>query len=240
MITPVVNPWLGMTIVLAVLSGLLGGLRLYQCACTPQPEVVRKLFHLGGGLTTLALPWLFAHAWPVLALAGLTILGLFMLSHVGAFKDGLGGVLCGVARYSRGEIYFPLGVSLVFVLARGDALLFSIPMLILTLADPAAALVGMRYGRWHYAATASAKSAEGSMAFFIVAFVSVHIPLLLWTNMNGAETLRIALLVTLLSTLVEAVARGGMDNLLVPLASCILLRAFLAMGMGGLAPCDMF
>ena len=230
MVTPVVNPWLGMAIVLAILSGLLGGLRLYQGACAPQPELVRKLFHIGGGLTTLALPWLFASASPVLALASLTILGLFVLSHVGTFKDGLGGVLCGVARYSLGEIYFPLGVGLVFVLARGDTLLYSIPILILTLADPAAALVGMRYGRWRYAAAAGAKSAEGSMAFFIVAFVSVYFPLLLWTDIDGAETLRIAMLLSLLSTLVEAVARGVADNLLVPLASCILLRAFLAMG----------
>lgn len=229
MVDLVVNPWLGMSAVMAILGGVMGGLHLYQRQCSPHPELVRKLFHIGGGITTLALPWLFASAWPVLALASMTSLGLFMLNHVRTLKVGLGGVLCGVARDSFGEIYFPVGVTLLFVLSGGDVLLYTIPILMLTLADPVAALVGVRYGQLRYTAAAGAKSAEGSVAFFIVAFFSAHVPLLLFTNTGRAESLLIAIVLGLLVTIVEAVARQGLDNLVIPLASFLLLKAFLTM-----------
>jgi phytol kinase len=74
-----VNPLLGIALVLAVLAGLMGGLRLYQTLAAPHPELVRKLLHMGMGLTTLSLPWLFDAAWPVLVLAGLSVVALAAL-----------------------------------------------------------------------------------------------------------------------------------------------------------------
>src|SRR5439155_15297069 len=75
----VMNPWLGMGSVLAVLGALLAGLRLWQRRTAPHPELVRKLLHMGMGLVTLTFPWVFDTAWPVLLLASASVLGLLAL-----------------------------------------------------------------------------------------------------------------------------------------------------------------
>lgn len=229
MVTPLVNPWQGMLIVLAVFGGLLAALRFYQQRFAPEPELVRKLFHIGMGLFTLALPWLFAAVWPVFGLTVVTLLLLVGVRRVRSLKDRFGKVMGGVERVSFGEIWFPLSVALLFYLTRDKVVMYLIPILILTLADSTAALIGVRYGLKKYQGVEGAKSAEGSIAFFTVAFFSVHIPLLLLTDTGRAETLLIATILGLLVMLFEAIAWRGLDNLFIPLAAYILLRRFVEM-----------
>jgi phytol kinase len=229
MIRPLVNPWLGAALVLITFSLLLGALRLYQRQRAPHPELVRKLFHILMGLFTLTLPWLFTSPWPVLILTGLTIMVMLALRCVPGLKQRFGSVLGGVERSSLGEVYFPLSVGLLFYLAQGNPLFYCIPILILTLADAVAALVGVHYGTVRYKTVEGQKSAEGSVAFFTVAFFSVHVPLLLWSNTGRAETLLIALILGLLVMIFEAVAWRGLDNLFIPLFSFILLKLYLSM-----------
>src|SRR5262249_35079243 len=102
-------------------------------------------------------------------------------------------------------------------------------ILLLTLADAVAALIGISYGRLRYATTDGTKSTEGSLAFFLCAFLCVHIPLLLFTGTGRAESLLIALLLAWLATMFEAVAWGGLDNLALPLISYLLLEIYLDM-----------
>src|SRR5262245_34698322 len=167
----------------------MAGLRLYQRFYSPHPELVRKLLHMGMGLATLSLPWLFDRAWPVLLLAGISIVALVSLRLVASLKSGLGNVVAGVARASLGEIYFPLAVTVLLLLYLyvdtanpARLILYCVPILLLTLADAAAALIGVAYGRLHYHTTDGQKSAEGSLAFFLCAFLVVHIPVLLFTS----------------------------------------------------------
>jgi phytol kinase len=188
---------------------------------------VRKLAHVGIGLVTLSLPFLFHSTWPVVFLSGLSIAAMIALRLVAPLKQGFGSVLHGVARSSGGEIYFPLSVAILFVLAKGNSVLFIIPILILTFADTAAALTGGRYGITHYDAPGSEKSAEGSVAFFLVAFLSTHIPLLLLTDTARSKTLLIALTISLVAMLLEAIAWRGLDNLFLPLGGFILLKVYL-------------
>jgi phytol kinase len=233
-------PWLGIALVLAVLGGLMAGLRIYQRLAAPHPEVVRKFLHVGMGLVTLSFPWLFDRAWPVLVLAFLSVALLTSLRLVGVLKKGLGSIVGGVARASLGEIYFPVAVAVLFLLFlrhedwpfERRAILYCIPVLLLTLADAAAALVGVIYGRRHYETADGAKSVEGSFAFFACAFFCIHIPLLLATNTGRAETLLIALLLAWLAMMFEAVAWHGLDNLVLPLVSYLLLKIYLDMPVG--------
>ena len=81
----------------------------------------------------------------------------------------MGAVAHRVERATFGELYFPLSVAWLFWLTCGDdPLLFVIPILMLTLADAAAAVVGARYGLTPY--IGAGKSLEGSAAFAVVAF----------------------------------------------------------------------
>jgi phytol kinase len=225
-----VNAWLGIGLVLTLLLAFFGVLRLLQRLLNPHPEVVRKLMHIGMGLATLSFPWLFKSVWPVLLVAGMAMAALAAIRLVAGLKSGLGTVLGGVARQSLGEFYFTLSVAGLFWLTHDQpfgSILYSVPLLILTLADAVAALVGIRYGQRRYATLDGQKSAEGSIAFFLVAFFGTHVPLLLCTDVGRAQTLLIALALGLFVMMCEAIAWRGLDNLLIPLAGYLLLKTYL-------------
>ena len=201
---------------------------LHVCAQTmpARPEMTRKLLHTGSGLLTLTFPFLFREIWPVLLLTGASALIVASASFVPAVRARFGGVTGRVERTTFGEIYFPLGVLLLFTLTRGmDPLLFVIPVLVLTLADTAGAVVGTRFGRTCYAN--GSKSLEGSVAFAVVAFVCVHVPLLIWSTLGRTESLLVAATLGLLVMLLEGSASRGRDNLAIPLGAYFLLRGSL-------------
>lgn len=223
------HPWLGIALVLAILLGAMAALKAYARRCAPHPEWVRKLLHMSMGLVTLGFPWLFSESWPVLVLATCACAYFAALRVPGPLQRHLGGVLDSVERDSPGEIYFALAVAILFVLARGDVVLFTIPVLLLTFADAVCALIGVRYGRLRYPTGEGEKSAEGSAAFFAVAFGCAHVPLLLFTQTGRLETLLIALTLALLMTFVEAASWRGLDNLFLPLGGFALLKNFLHM-----------
>jgi phytol kinase len=225
-----INPWLGMALMLAALVAWMAALRLFQRLADPHPEVVRKLMHVGMGLTVLAFPWLFKDAWHVPTVIALSLVVLAAVRTVSGLRGSLGGVLGGVARKSLGEFYFGISVAALFVLSRGRPyadILYCVPVLVLTLADAVAALIGVAYGHLQYTAVDGKKSVEGSTAFFLAAFFSVHIPLLLATDVGRAETLLIALVVGLLIMLFEAISWRGLDNLFIPLVCFAVLQTYL-------------
>ncbi len=231
------GPWLGMGLVVGTLVGLLLGLRLWQCHRTPHPELVRKLLHISMGTITLGFPWLFDEAWPVVVLGVLSVGGMVSLRLVKGLRGSLGSVVSGVERTSLGEVYFPVAVGVLFLLyLYGDGplperrILYCVPILLLTLADALAALIGVHYGSWHYATADGRKSTEGSLAFFICAFFCVHVPLLVFTDTGRSETLLIALLLAWLATMFEAISWAGLDNLILPLVSYLLLKIYLGTG----------
>lgn len=229
MITPLpLNPWLGIGLEMSVLSLLIVALHYYQHARGLAPETTRKLFHLSGGLTTLALPWMFADVWPVLLLTAITVPALLTLKHVRRLRDSLGDVLYGVSRPSLGEVYFPLSACLLFVLAHDQPLLYIVPLLVLTLADPAAAIVGSRFGSLQYVTRDGHKSLEGSLAFFVVALLCTAGALLLAGPTPDVVVPGVALTLALLLTLVEAISWRGLDNLLIPLTGFVFLQSLLA------------
>jgi phytol kinase len=220
-----------MGVVLGALGGMLGGLTLYRRLAAPHPELLRKCLHVGMGIVTLLFPWLFDQAWPVLVLCVLSVLLLVGLRTVKALKAGVGQVVNSVSRESFGDIYFPLSVSVLWLLYlyTGDGeperrlLGYLIPLLLLTLSDALAALIGVGYGRHQYSTPDGAKSFEGSLAFFLCSFMCVHVPLLLYSDRGRAETLLIALLLAWLATMFEAIAWGGLDNLILPPVAHLLL-----------------
>jgi phytol kinase len=190
------------------------------------PEAVRKLLHVGTGLMALPFPWFFHSLWPVVLLAVLASLWMVAVRRFTPLRRYFGDALSGVQRASWGEFYFAVGVALAFWMAHGEALLFWAPVLVLTLADACGALVGVRYGRRRYGRGVDAKSVEGSLAFAGVTG-AVICTMLLLSGLDAARAVPFSLLLALPLTLVEALARRGLDNLLVPLAASLLLRGVL-------------
>jgi len=198
-------------------------------------ELSRKLLHVAMGLILCPLPWLFDRPGPVLMLCGVYIGLLIARRFLVALDNHVGGVIDGVGRRSVGEFLFPISVAVVFVLARGNRVAYLAPMLVLTLADAAAAVVGRRYGMCRYATPGGCKSLEGSLAFAAVAFASTHLTLLLAGNIGRVESVLLALVVALVLTVIEALVTGGWDNLLVPVWAWGMLKVLSGQGAGALS-----
>ena len=189
------NPMVAITLVLAVLGASMALIGLAPLA----GEARRKLLHAEMGLVTLAFPWLFASAWPVIVLGSLALGWFGVVNFSSTLRARFGSALGD--RGNRGALWFICGVALSFVVSGGDARTYCLAILVLTLADAAAALVGRHFGR-------TRKSIEGSVAFFAVAFL---------ISAASLQALVAGLVVALVATLIEAAFGDGLDNLFVPL-----------------------
>lgn len=219
------NPYISILLALILTSGLMGAIRIFQKRYAPHPEWCRKLMHIGSGIVALSIPWLFQRTWPVLILCAGSGAGLLAIKHLKFLKQNIGRVVGEVERKSSGDIYFPLTIAVLFLLSKGDPLFYCIPIMILTFADAAAALVGIFYGVLHFKTRDGVKTIEGSLAFFLVAFICAHIPMLLFTDLGSQEILLIAFLLAFLLMIVEAaVGWKGLDNLLIPLVGFLILK----------------
>ena len=193
------------------------------------PESLRKLAHLGTGALAIPFPWVFSSIRPVLLVSVSSLVLLAAVAKIPCVRARLGGSLYCVGRDSHGEFYFPVAVAILFALARGNKLLYIIPLLVLTFADAVAAVLGSRYGTVAYEGIGGTKSLEGSIGFFSVAFFTVHVPLLLYSDLSRAQTLFVALDIALVVMLLEAVSWRGLDNVVIPLGVFLLLHIYTAM-----------
>ena len=101
--------------------------------------------------------------------------------------------------------------------------------------DAAAALVGKRYGKHklYWKKIDGRKSAEGTIAMFIVSFVSVSVVLVLRGGMSWFAILVTALVTAAVSAAAELYTPGGMDTLTCPLAAMSVLVPLVAL-LGGM------
>ena len=221
------NAWASVPVILVGMTALLAALRFWQRRANPSPELVRKLFHLGGGMLALPLPWLFQDPLPVAVGCGIVLVAFSMLRIVPALRAGPGMVFTAVQRHTVGEFCYVASLFLLFLLARDKPLLYSVPLLVLAMADSFAALIGSTYGRIRFTAGVDGKSLEGSAAFFLSAFLCVHVPVLLFSDTPRFNSLLIGVNIGLMVMMAEAAAWWGLDNLIIPLFSYALLDSFL-------------
>ena len=214
----------GMLLVGGSFAALIAGLHALRAGGAANPELLRKLLHIGMGVVSLSLPWLFDTPWPVLFMASLFCLGLLGGRFSPGWRRIADGIVYGVRRNSFGDLCFPVSIAALFLVSARDPVTFSIPVLIMTLADAAAALVGTRPGAHGFRRPGREKSIEGSVAFFIVALPCAYLPLRVWSGGGRVAMLLLSLNLALLATFVEALSWNGLDNLTVPLAVFLLLR----------------
>ena len=206
---------------------MLSVLRAVQRRFNPDPELIRKLFHVGMGLFALAFPLLIPNQITALILCVGTVALLIALRRVSILRKHFGAVLGSVTRNSYGEIYFALGVTAVFCWANDGMLLYVIPLLVLTFADTAAALIGVNFGKHHFCIIESPKSIEGCLAFLTVAAAFIYVPLVIVAAMDSSLAMLLAMALGLILTVVEALSWRGLDNLLIPIAGWFFLKDFL-------------
>jgi dolichol kinase len=185
-------------------------------------EVSRKTVHLLGGLTALSFPYLFASHWSVLALSVSFCAIMLITKRKGILKS-----VHDVERKSYGSIYYPAAVYLIFLLSSAKPVIYFISILVMAVSDTMAALVGGKYGVIKFDVEGNLKSLEGSIAFFFVTFLCIHLPLLLMTEIGRLESVLIASIIALLLTGFESISLSGSDNIIVPFGTYFILAKFI-------------
>ncbi|WP_282027733.1 hypothetical protein [Ruegeria faecimaris] len=207
----------------AALLGLMAVVRWLAQKVGLSAEVQRKLMHVGTGLFTLVLPWIFPERWPIYMLIGVTLIVMLIL-RLPRFSQGLGATLHSVERTSYGDFLLALSVGLCLLLAGENTLYYVLPIAVLTLADAAAALAGTTYGTKRYVVEDGEKSLEGSVVFFVVTLLVAIICFLFSSKLPPSNIMMLCLMVAAFGTLVEAQSWRGFDNLFLPLGLLIFLK----------------
>lgn len=209
---------------LLLLISVLAGMQKLGKALKVHAEVQRKIIHTGLGLYSLTFPVIFTQIWEVVTLCSAAIVILTLIRSVPALKEKLGSGLHSVDRLSLGEIFFAFSTGLLFYLSGDNVVLYILPMLILTLSDAAAALVGTGYAKSFFTIEDGKKSWEGTTFFFLTAWLLSMITLLLLSDIPREAVISAALIVALFGALIEAVSWKGLDNLFVPVGLFLLLQ----------------
>lgn len=220
---------------IAALLGVMAGVRRMARSRGWAPEVQRKIVHVATGLFAMSLPWLFPEERTVWILLALTFVVMGVLRLPGLRRGGLGETLHSVERRSYGDFLLAVSVGVLFLLHNGNAVLYLLPLAIVTMADAAAALAGSLYGRRFFAVEEGRKSVEGSVVFFLVCWLLVMVCLLLLTETGRVNVVVLGLMVAAFATLVEADSWRGFDNLFLPLGTFFFLAANLESGLADLA-----
>ncbi len=210
----------GMVVLAVLMLALFGLVEVLDRSWRLDRERTRKLGHVGAGLIALLAPALFHTPWPMLLLTA-SFAGILVASR----RIGVLEPLHPAGRRGAGDLAYAAGLYAAFALAAGSSLAFQIAVLVLALADPAAAFAGRAIGRTRYRALHTTRSLEGSLAFLVVAFL-VTAPLLATLGLAfGVVALR-AITVAMATAIVEALSPGGLDNLTVPVAAVLALGLF--------------
>ena len=192
---------------------LLRVVRALQSSRPLPPFPFRKLLHAIVGLVTLALTAPFQHrGWAMAPPAVFTI-----VNATPRWRPSIPG-LASSEREARGLWLFPLGVCLVdyFFWSFGHRGAVFAGIAALALGDPAAALVGSRWGQRRYARFAHGRSVEGSLAFFVTAGIATALVAALCPG--GPAPVRAGVGCGIAGAVVEALSPAGVDNLTIPLA----------------------
>lgn len=212
------NDLLGSVIIAFVFLLIILLAELWARKGNPSEEAMRKFVHINGGLASLLFPFLISDSLYVLGLA-IGFAGLFFISS----KMGFLRCLNSVDRESHGSEYYPFAIWMLFQISTGKLWLYISSVLVLSIADAGAALIGSKYGSIRFKIGDSEKSLQGSIIFFMVAFGALCVPMLWLSDLPRESCFLIALLVGVLLTCVEAVSIRGTDNIFVPVIACYVL-----------------
>ncbi len=179
-------------------------------------EVTRKYVHISTGLLTLGFPFFIGSlAGVILLCAGFTVVLLV------ARRFGLLPAIDGVKRKTYGSVLYPLAIVLSFTAYRhfGSPVFYFVPVLILALSDPLAAWAGHRIPLGRYRIFKHRKSWGGSSAFAVSAALTTWVVLTFAGDFGVGQRALYAVVLGLITSVIEAASSKGWDNLTIPVGA---------------------
>lgn len=180
-------------------------------------EYTRKLVHTGTGLLALLFPVLLSSHWAVLILCA-----AFALILTISLQYKLLPSINAIERQSAGSLAYPAAVYICFLVYEFNTfqyIYYYLPILVLAICDPMAALTGSRWQWGKFQIRKESKTLMGSTMFFISAVVLILLMIRYTSSFPLSEsTVMKTIFIALTATVTEAITKKGWDNLSIPMA----------------------
>jgi len=184
--------------------------------------ITRKTVHVAVGtwvLPTLVIfeSWRWAIAPPL----------TFLVVNAIAMRRGSFESIEGDDPRNYGPIFFPAAFVLLLPLFWDGGSKFAAGVGIMCMAwgDPAASIVGRKFGRRKYEVAGSRRSLEGSGAMLVVSLAAALVALFLLGDLGPGRAVLVAACAAAAATVAEAVSFWGADDLTVPLVAAVVAAA---------------
>ncbi len=224
------HEWRLFAVMLLGLFTCVGIAELLRKTTSLSGNTTRKVVHILVGMFVFFVPIVFTSPVPGI-LMSLLFIGINYMSVRFRFLKGMDDT----TRETYGTVYFPLAFLLLIIFFwESYPVIISTSILILGIADAAAAFVGeeSRNPRT-FNLSGARKSIQGSSAMFLASFVVTMGCLVFYPFDLAGEALigdtstlfiiALAFVVAAVTTVVEALAARGLDNLFIPLSASIIL-----------------
>ncbi len=184
---------------------------------TNDPELTRKIVHIGSG-NVILLAWWLNISSTVIVYAAIIAAAIALLSYIIPILPSIESV----GRKSFGTLFYAISMGVLSASFWQDYPQYAvIGILVMAWGDGMAAIIGQRFGKHKYQVGQITKSWEGSLAMMSAALI-VTSAILFSVEGNSWQIWVISVAVALVATISEAFSKLGLDNLTVPLASAFL------------------
>ena len=179
-------------------------------------EVTRKIVHIGTGVLSLFFPIMLGNHWLVLLLcASFAIILLISLRtlHLQSINS--------IDRKSYGSLLYPLSVYLCYLVydyLDQNYLYYYLPILILAISDPIAAIAGKRWASPKYNIGNDSKTIAGNIGFLVSAYIISIIIIRSNYEIIVYKIILASFLISIISTVAEGLSVRGKDNLSIPVS----------------------
>ncbi|MFM5981742.1 MAG: diacylglycerol/polyprenol kinase family protein [Sphaerospermopsis kisseleviana] len=183
-----------------------------------EPEIIRKIVHIGAGNVILLAWWFNIPA--IIGITSAILAGIItLLSYFFPLLPGINSV----GRQSLGTFFYAVSIGILVACFwhLHQPQYAALGILIMAWGDGLAALIGQRFGKHKYKLFGANKSWEGSLTMTFVSFL-MTVLILLPTQGNSWEIWLISIIVAIIATFLEAFSFLGIDNLTVPIGSAAL------------------
>lgn len=185
---------------------------------TDDSELTRKVVHIGSG-NVILIAWWLQIAQNVIVTAAIIAAAIAITSYILPILPSIESV----GRKSFGTLFYALSMGLLTACFWQEQPQYAvIGILIMAWGDGMAAIIGQRFGKHKYQIGNITKSWEGSLTMALAAFM-VTLTILWSVEGNSWQIWAIATGVAIVSTILEAFSKLGVDNLTVPLIGGLLV-----------------
>lgn len=181
------------------------------------PELTRKVVHIGSG-NVILLAWWLRISTLVIVSAAVIAAAIALVSYFTPILPSINSV----GRKSLGTLFYAVSIGILAACFWQNYPQYTaVGILVMAWGDGMAAIIGQRFGKHTYQVWEITKSWEGSLAMTGTSYIVTGA--ILWSVRGSSwQTWLTALVVALVATALEAVSKFGIDNLTVPLGSAIL------------------